>query len=172
MKTSYAVLSIAIAFAVAVLPSGVQVQADQQALARQILEGDSRAAMHAAALAEICPPEGGERALFHLTGLAPGKANAARAAEAGLPDFAPENARVLRDESDAQVCIGLMKWAKSLVGRAGPQRHWAFYATGDRYIVISWRETAQRREGMVPLPGGDYIGIFNPDLELLWMSPR
>ena len=60
MKTSSAVLSLAISLALALLPSGVQAQADQQDLARQILEDDSGVAMHAAALAGRMISEGEE----------------------------------------------------------------------------------------------------------------
>jgi hypothetical protein len=132
------------------------------------------AAVSETAAQKICPPEGGEEAVFLLTSLAAGKVNAARAAKAGLPEFAPEqDARVLRDESDAEVCIGLLKWAKSLVGWTGPRRRWAFYAAGDRYIVISWREAAEAREGFIQLGGRrPYIAILDTHLELLSMSPR
>jgi hypothetical protein len=60
MRALHTVMLIAIACAVSVLPPGVQAQADQQDLARQILEGDLRVAMHAAALAERMIREGEE----------------------------------------------------------------------------------------------------------------
>jgi hypothetical protein len=60
MRTSSAVLSLAILLVLASLPSGVQAQADQQALARQILEGDDRAASDAVGHAERMTREGEE----------------------------------------------------------------------------------------------------------------